>query len=303
VGSCTSIVGLNASHRDAAFCALVDTSGLAKELLATSTASSVIIYMVDHQVIPWCLITDRHDNALASRLISDTLANILYEHPDTTISIRWIPGSASFQPLKHILEVATVVAASANPANSQTPPTVAALRQMAKDKSLEDWEEIWLTDLKWNPAYQTLQHPPTGQAPGFISRIESFACSIFCTAIRLLTEHAFTGEYNTRHCPHAPDPHDCQCGMTPLQTAEHIITQCPLFNEARETLLHPVDPDLSPPVIFGTKAGGTALAKFIETTQACIRPRRRLVEDHGHQQTRHALWSLWQCCTDNHRSS
>jgi hypothetical protein len=27
------------------------------------------------------------------------------------------------------------------------------------------------------------------------------------------------------------------------------------------------------------------------------------VDDDFHQQTRHALWSLWQCCTDNHRSS
>jgi hypothetical protein len=88
VGSHTSIVSLNASHRDTTFCVLVDASGLARELLTTSMASSVIIYTVDHQVIPWCLITDRHDNTLACRLISDTLANILYKHPNTMISIR-----------------------------------------------------------------------------------------------------------------------------------------------------------------------------------------------------------------------
>jgi hypothetical protein len=120
-----------------------------------------------------------------------------------------------------------------------------------------------------------------GQALEFISRIESFACLIFCTAIRLLTEHAVTGKYNTRHCPRAPDPHNCQCSQTPLQTAEHVIMQCPLFNEAQDALLKPINPAPSLPILFGTKVGSTALTKFIESTQACIRPRRWLVEDHG----------------------
>jgi hypothetical protein len=111
--------------------------------------------------------------------------------------------------------------------------------------------------------------------------IADSARPVFCTAVRLLTEHAFTGEYNARHRPRAPDPHDCQCGRIDLQTPTHVILECHLFREARERILKPTTADLAINVIFGTAAGGKALAEFIEATQACIRPRRRTPEDHG----------------------
>jgi hypothetical protein len=198
-------------HKDGAFYALVDAIELAKEVLTTSTADSVTIYTVDHQVIPWYLVTNRHDNALACRSISQTLVEILFEHPNTMASIRWTLGSVSFHPMKHILEVATTTAADANLNNLQAPPIVVALRQAARTKALNKWEKIWLANSCQNPTYHTLQHPPSGQPLEFISRIESFAHPIFCTTIRLLTKHTFTGEYNTRHHPCTPDPYDCQC--------------------------------------------------------------------------------------------
>jgi hypothetical protein len=159
--------------------------------------------------------------------------------------------------LKCILEVATVAATVTNPDVPGAPLTIAALKQTVNDNILKEWEKIWLANPHQNPTYCALHHPPLGQALEFISEIESFAHPIFCTAIRLLTNHTFTGKYNVRHHPCASNPHDCQCGLTLLQTADHIITHCPLFNEAQEVLLQPVDPDLSPPIIFRTKVGGT----------------------------------------------
>jgi hypothetical protein len=206
VGSQATTLDMNASHRDAAFCMLVDATELAKDMLVTSPTSSVIIYTANHQVIPWCLITDRHNNALACRKINEMLATILFNHPNTTVSIRWIPGSASFHPLKRILEVAINAATNANPAIPQAPPSIAALKQSVKLKSLEDWEKIWLADPCQNPAYHALHHPPLGQVLEFVARIENFARLVFCTTIRLLTEHVFTGKYNVRHHPHAPNP-------------------------------------------------------------------------------------------------
>jgi hypothetical protein len=202
VGSQATTLGTNTSHRDTAFCMLVDATELAKDVLITSLTSSVIIYTTDHQVIPWCLISDRHNNALACRRINKTLTTILFNHPNTTVSIRWIPGLASFHPLKHILEVAIDAATNANPAIPQAPLSIAALKQSAKLKSLEDWEKIWLADPHRNPAYHTLHHPQLGQVLEFITGIESSACLVFCTTIRLLTKHMFTGKYNVRHHPH-----------------------------------------------------------------------------------------------------
>jgi hypothetical protein len=224
--------------------------------------------------------TKRHDNVMMCKAICESLAVILFNHPDTNISISWIPGTTGIPPLKHILEIASTTAATVDPMGQDTPPTIAALREKAKHQALEEWKQLWLADPRQNLAYHALHHPPLGEPPEFMARIESFTHPIFCTTIRMLTKHAFTGEYNARHCPRAPNPHGCQCGQAPLQTVKHIITSCPLFDRACERLLCPVTPTLSTPIIFGTKVGGKALALFIKATQACIRPMRRPVEDH-----------------------
>jgi hypothetical protein len=134
-----------------------------------------------------------------------------------------------------------------------------------------------------NPAFRALHHTPSGQPPDFLQGIASTARPVFCTAIRLLTEHAFTGEYNARHRPRAPDLHDCLCGLVDIQTPSHVIFDCPRFRDARERILRQASPTLSPNIIFGTKSGGEALSKFIEITQACVRPRKRrtTVRSHG----------------------
>ena len=281
VGSKATPVGLNASHKDASFQAMMDAVELAKTALAGAPARTVNILTADHQIIPWLLNTDKHGNAAACRSICESLAFTLFDHPGTMVTISWIPGSIGFLPLKLILETASNAAATIDLTEQQPPPTIAALQHEAKLKALADWEEIWLKDLRRNPAYRALHHPPSGQPPEFTSGIESFARPVFCTALRMLTEHAFTGEYNTRHRPRAPDPHDCPCGLTPLQTVDHLLLECPLFKEARERFLRPAAPTLSTAILFGTKAGGNALAKFIEVTQVCVRPRRQTPEDHS----------------------
>jgi hypothetical protein len=210
--------------------------------------------------------TKRHDNVTMCKAICESLAVILFNHPDTNISISWILGMTGIPLLKCILEIASTAAAAVDPMGQDAPPTIAALREKAKCQALEEWKQLWLADPCQNPAYHALHHPPSGEPPEFMARIESFTHPIFCTTICMLTEHAFTGGYNARHHPRAPDPHGCQCGQAPLQTVEHIITSCPLFDRVRKRLLHPVTPTLSTPIIFGTKVGGKALTLFIKAT-------------------------------------
>jgi hypothetical protein len=270
----------NASHKDATFHALLVAAELTRHILTTSLANSVTIFTADHQILPWCMSTGRHDNVTMCKAIHESLAAILFDHLDTSISLSWIPGTTGIPPLNCILEVATTAAASADLAVQDVPPTIAALREDAKCQALKEWEKLWLADPHWNLAYCALHHLPSGQPPDFMARIEMFTHPTFCTAICLLTEHAFTGEYNARHRPRAPDLHGCQCGQAPLQTVEHVITECPLFIRARERFLRPITLTLSTPIIFGMKAGGTALAKFIKVMQACVKPMWHPVEDH-----------------------
>jgi hypothetical protein len=196
---------------------------------------------------------------------------------------RWVPGKSSFRPFERLQAIAIEATAHTAPDVAITAPTPEALRFSARRKALSDWEEVWLNDPRINPAYRALHHPPSFDSPDFIKGIGASPRPIFCTAVRLLTEHAFTGEYNARHRPRAADPRYCLCDRGPLQTPSHVIFHCARFHAAQERHLHPASESLSPNIIFGTRAGGVALANFIEETQACVRPRKRdpLPDDHG----------------------
>ena len=209
-------------------------------MLTSSPSPSVTVYTANQHIIPWCQTTDRHDNAAACKSICDTTADIHFTFPGTSMAIRWVPGSASFSPLKRLQEIALDAATAADPTHHPAAKSIAALREDARRQVLSDWEQVWLKDPRRDPAYRAVQHPPSGQPPEFMLGIAGFARPIFCTAIRLLTEHAFTGEYNARHRPRAPDPHGCQCGQAALQTPTHIIADCPLHRATRNLWLRPL---------------------------------------------------------------
>jgi hypothetical protein len=179
----------------------VDVTTLARDMLTTSPAPSVVIYTADHFVIPWCQTTDRHENVKACRAVCNTIAEVLFTHAEVVLSIKWIPGHSNFHPLTRLVEVATSVAREAAPNLQLTPTTVAALQAATVTKAISEWEQVWFKDPRQNPAYQALHHPLSGKPPEFMAGIATAARPIFCTAIRLLTEHTFTGEYNARHWP------------------------------------------------------------------------------------------------------
>jgi hypothetical protein len=173
-----------------------------------------------------------------------------------------------------ITEIA--IDAAAQQPIEESPPTITALRDSARTKAFADWTQEWLDSPHRSPVYRALHQPPSSQPPDFMIGVGKAARPVFCTTIRLLTEHAFTGEYSARHRPKAPEPHGCTCG-------HHIVIQCPQYRAAREAHLLTPSPTLSIDIIFGTKSGREGLAKFIEATQACVRPRIPTPppEDHG----------------------
>jgi hypothetical protein len=96
----STILGQNASAREAAFQALVDATALVEDIVANSPSTSITLLMADHFVLPYCQITDCHDNAATCRAICDTVGTILTTHTNMKFSIRWILGKLSFYPLE-----------------------------------------------------------------------------------------------------------------------------------------------------------------------------------------------------------
>jgi hypothetical protein len=141
IGAQASLVGLNTSHKDASFQAVVDMVELAKITLAGASTYMVTILTIDHQIILWLLITDKHNNVAVYRSICESLAFTLFNHPNMIVTISWILGLTGFLPLKHVLEVASNAAAIVDP-TEQHPPLSSWLWHEAKLKALADWEKV-----------------------------------------------------------------------------------------------------------------------------------------------------------------
>ncbi|KAI5895949.1 uncharacterized protein SCHCODRAFT_01092387, partial [Schizophyllum commune H4-8] len=59
----------------------------------------------------------------------------------------------------------------------------------------------------------------------------------------------------------------CPCGEAPIQTRDHILADCPLFERGRHHL-RAVSPSISTPVALATKSVLQALANIIGTSNA-----------------------------------
>jgi hypothetical protein len=153
VGHRTSVPGQNASARDTAFQALADAASLAKDLLVgSSSPSSILILTADHLVLPYCQITDCHNNAMTCRTICDSVSAIA-AHTTTTLSISWIPSKISFRLLECLMTIGVEAAAQATLDFLTTAPMPNALQTKAWQTAINDWESVWLEDPHTNPAY------------------------------------------------------------------------------------------------------------------------------------------------------
>ena len=85
--------------------------------------------------------------------------------------------------------------------------------------------------------------------------------------------NAFTGEYTQRFFPlHTPEQIACPCGE-PIQTTEHILTNCPMYDAARRRHLSAGGPPRSLLQLFANAKQARAVLCFLEETKACAKPR------------------------------
>ncbi|KAF8519500.1 hypothetical protein BU17DRAFT_47654 [Hysterangium stoloniferum] len=83
--------------------------------------------------------------------------------------------------------------------------------------------------------------------------------------IQAITGHGFVGAYYHLFLPDHPS--SCPCGTSDIQFRLHILSESPLYEEHRHLLLA-ASQDLSPSAILRTHKGLTALAKFIDASNA-----------------------------------
>ncbi|KAH9961323.1 hypothetical protein BC827DRAFT_1131805, partial [Russula dissimulans] len=85
--------------------------------------------------------------------------------------------------------------------------------------------------------------------------------------------HAFVGAYTQRFFPqHTPEQIACQCGET-IQTIEHVLRECPRYDDARRKHLTANGRLRNIPQLFSHPKRVHSLLHFLEETGACAKPR------------------------------
>jgi hypothetical protein len=281
----TRALGPLASSNDAATHALSLATALAIPALHANRSITHIQIFTTNPILPkQCLNRNTTAQPLPGYDFTQALTNILDTYHQLRITIGWVPPGKG---LKSVAKAKSAAAATArrtsyNNNNPPPPPTKDQLHSITRADAIERWQDQWHSASRLQPAYLALPTPPDGKTPPFIKGLATHPRSIFCTGIRLLTTHAFTGEYSARFRPTSNDPQHCECGE-PLQTAHHILTSCPRYTEARSQHLLTLSSAASLSLLFGSEKGGMALGAFIAATQACVQPRRAdpAPEDHG----------------------
>jgi hypothetical protein len=173
-------------------------------------------------------------------------------------------------------------------------------KDTTKRTAIATWEGRYYNNPRSSMAYKTaLQNPPDGKAhhtfdisptppgPGRHGGPEpnehardqetkaKFSRLTHSTLLRFITGHAFTGEYTRRfYPPHTQEQIACPCGE-PLQTIEHVLTECPLHTAARLRHLTANGRPRTLPQLFANSKRVQEVLRFLEETGACAKPRAR----------------------------
>ncbi|KAF8523302.1 hypothetical protein BU17DRAFT_85998 [Hysterangium stoloniferum] len=143
-------------------------------------------------------------------------------------------------------------------------PVLHLTRERAKVRSVREWDRDWAAKLHSNASALVLTSPPLLKLSPIHKDFPGSRAQ-HTRLIQAITGHGFLGEYYSRFLPNLSTA--CPCGSTPLQTREHILTSCSLF-EGHRSLLCKVSRGIDLAFLLGMKSGLRAVSKFICQTAA-----------------------------------
>lgn len=228
--------------------------------------------------------------------IAWSIDRILLAHADISIRVSCFKHEDAQEAYRNTKRLA--LAAIRGPINPDKATTTNYLRQQVKTDATKKWEEQWHASPRTSLAYRTAcTEPPDGRPhPILTAHQEGWRMpeadrgaegqtpkakpsrATTSTMFRMITGHAFTGEYTARFRGNKlpqPLPEEavaCPCGELP-QTSEHILIECPLYEDARRKYLSTRGRAWSLDQLFDLPLHCTGTMRFLEETQACAKPR------------------------------
>lgn len=190
-----------------------------------------------------------------------TIHKFLDDDPRHSVDVSWIPSHMEIDGNTRADELAKAGAAMAS--HMPFAGTTAHARQAAKERLLRDWTRQWKAAPKTGHFAISDRIPPAMKPTPHFRKLDGKR-EVFGRLVQCRTGHGYSGEYYRRFVP--TESTQCQCGEA-LQTREHILRECPLYDEHRP-YLRKVSEDVSLPEILGTRDGISALITFLEKSGA-----------------------------------
>jgi ribonuclease HI len=212
--------------------------------------------------------TNDHPAQLASILFRKPIDYILQADANARVEIRWIPGHKGFIGNERADAIAK--AAVNNPPITHSTITWACKK--AKRHALKAWRSDWSSLPHTNQTAAALRHiPPSLRLNPILCEIDG-PRDVQSRVVHAITGHGHIGEYYARFVP--AETSSCPCGET-LQTREHVLADCELYNASRH-FLHNACPNLSTTLLLSTRKGLKALAHFLKDSDAFKKARSEL---------------------------
>jgi ribonuclease HI len=254
-------LGRRADNFDAEMYALAGAGAGAADWHRQHPHTKLITILADNQAaIQTIADTDEHPAQLASILFQRQIDSTLQDDADSRVEIRWIPGHKGFAGNERADNIAKAAVNDPPVIHS----TITWAREKAKTRALKAWRSEWKALPHVNQAAVTLrQYPPSLRLNQFL-RENNASRDVQSRAIQVITGHGHIGDYYARFIP--TEPPSCPCGE-PLQSREHILTDCEKYNDTRH-ILHKACPTLSTALILSTRKGLNALTHFLKDSNA-----------------------------------
>jgi ribonuclease HI len=254
-------LGRRADNFDAEMYALAGASAAATDWHRLHPQTKIVTIFADNQAAIRTIVdTDQHPAQLASIIFRKRIDDMLQADADTRVEIRWIPGHKGFAGN----ERADIIAKAAVNDPSIIHSTITWAREKAKRRALKAWRSEWTALPHTNQAAVALRHSlPTLRLNKSLREMDA-SRDVQSRVIQVITGHGHIGDYYARFVP--AEPTSCPCGE-PIQTREHILADCELYNAQRHTL-HKACPSLTSATILSTRKGLNALVHFLKASDA-----------------------------------
>ena len=142
-------------------------------------------------------------------------------------------------------------------------------KRRIKTTTLKRWARDWKNTPKTGRFAIANRIPPSLKPTKHFSNLKDNR-ETFGRLVQCRTGHAYTGEFRRTFIPLAPEPTTCPCDNETPETREHIIRDCPRYNQQRE-VLKKASTDITLPEILGTPKGIKALTEFLQKSGAFTR--------------------------------